>query len=200
MLNETILQLVDQYGYLAFFLAFSLGPFGIPVPNEITMITAGLIAETELLHPVVIYICIILGLVTAITAGFVIGAVFGSKVLSKVKNNRAHQQFVRAEMFFYKNGDIAICLAIFIPIVRYIVPIVAGMSGVKFKKFAMLAYTSSIVWTGIFFGFGHLFGEKLLEMVKVQNILVIATIILLGVLFRKIAKHHQIEKKKRASF
>lgn len=36
MFSNIIIQLVEQYGYLAFFLAFSLGPFGIPVPNEVT--------------------------------------------------------------------------------------------------------------------------------------------------------------------
>jgi membrane-associated protein len=39
MISETMMQLIDQYGYFMFFVAFSLGPFGIPVPNEITILT-----------------------------------------------------------------------------------------------------------------------------------------------------------------
>jgi hypothetical protein len=37
MLNETIVHLVNQYGYLFFYLAFTLGPFEKPVPNEVTI-------------------------------------------------------------------------------------------------------------------------------------------------------------------
>lgn len=32
---DSMIQFVDQYGYLIFFLALCLGPFGIPIPNEI---------------------------------------------------------------------------------------------------------------------------------------------------------------------
>jgi membrane-associated protein len=200
MLNESILQLVEQFGYLAFFLAFSLGPFGIPVPNEITMITAGLIADTELLHPGIIYLCIISGLLTAITVGFFFGAIFGRRVQLLLKNKKSHRHFQKAERFFNKNGDIAICLAIFVPVVRYLVPVIVGMSGVKFKKFAILSFSSSLVWTALFFGFGQLFGERLLEFVSAQNIGWTVLIMILVVVFTKLAKHHQIEKKKRASF
>lgn len=37
---DCMIQFVDQYGYIIFFLAFCLGPFGIPIPNEINFLKA----------------------------------------------------------------------------------------------------------------------------------------------------------------
>ncbi|MGV2962968.1 hypothetical protein NST33_25985 [Paenibacillus sp. FSL L8-0435] len=39
MISNTILELLHQYGYLIFYFAFSLGPFGIPIPNDKSQIS-----------------------------------------------------------------------------------------------------------------------------------------------------------------
>jgi membrane-associated protein len=173
MLSETITQFVDQFGYMAFFLAFSLGPFGIPVPNEVTMLTAGMIADIGILNPWIIYLCILSGLITAITAGFLIGKGFGKKVTKLLKNKKSHRHFVKVEKLFQTYGDIAMCIGFFIPVVRYVVPVFVGISGMKFKKFAYLSYTSSIVWTALFFGIGKVFGNQLAQILTAIDLKIV---------------------------
>lgn len=195
MLSETITQFVEQFGYMAFFLAFSLGPFGIPVPNEVTMISAGMMADMGVLNPWIIYLCILSGLLTAITIGFFIGKVFGKKVTIMLKNKKSHRRhFVKVETLFQTYGDLAMCIGFFIPIVRYVVPVFVGMSGVEFKKFALLSYTSSIVWTALFFGIGKVFGNKLTQILTAIDLKMvgmtlgsIVLIFLLSKLFRVIS-------------
>ncbi|MFK4439919.1 hypothetical protein [Paenibacillus sp. RC21] len=55
MISDIVLQLVDHYGYLFFFLAFCLGPFGVPVPNEITILTGGILSNNGALNPWIVY-------------------------------------------------------------------------------------------------------------------------------------------------
>lgn len=194
MLSETITQFVEQFGYMAFFLAFSLGPFGIPVPNEVTMISAGMMADMGVLNPWIIYLCILSGLITAITIGFFIGKVFGKKVTIMLKNKKSHRHFVKVETLFQTYGDLAMCIGFFIPIVRYVVPVFVGMSGVEFKKFVLLSYTSSIVWTALFFGIGKVLGNKLTQILTAIDLKMvgmtlgsIVLIFLLSKLFRVIS-------------
>jgi membrane-associated protein len=161
MLSETITLFVDQFGYMAFFLAFSLGPFGIPVPNEVTMLTAGMMGDMGILNPWIIYFCILFGLMMAVTIGYFIGKFFGKKVTIMLKNKKCYRHFLKVEKLFQTYGDVAMCIGYFIPVVRYVVPVFVGMSGVRFKKFAFLSYTSSIVWTALFFGIGKVLGNQL---------------------------------------
>lgn len=50
MISNTILELLHQYGYLIFYFAFSLGPFGIPIPNEITIISGAILSHTGVIN------------------------------------------------------------------------------------------------------------------------------------------------------
>jgi membrane-associated protein len=194
MLSETITQFVDQFGYLAFFLAFSLGPFGIPVPNEVTMLTAGTMGDMGILNPWIIYICILSGLMTAVSIGYLIGKVFGKKITIMLENKKCYRYFLKVENLFQTYGDLAMCIGYFIPIVRYVVPVFVGMSGVRFKKFAYLSYTSSIVWTSLFFGMGKVFGNQFSQILIAIDLKIVGMtlgsilfIFLLSKLFRVIS-------------
>ncbi|MFC7679889.1 DedA family protein [Paenibacillus sp. GCM10028914] len=152
MISNTVIQLVEQYGYLAFFLAFSLGPFGIPVPNEITIITGGILSNADVLDPWKTYIFILTGLLTAITLSYFAGRFFGLKIRTKFQSNHS---FHKAEKMFIQQGELAMCFGLCIPIVRYIMPLLVGLSGVRFKKFALISYFSALLWTVAFFTIGR---------------------------------------------
>ncbi|WP_127589953.1 DedA family protein [Paenibacillus lautus] len=156
MISDTIIQLVEQYGYLAFFLAFSLGPFGIPVPNEVTILTGGILSNTGVLDPWITYIFIFVGLITAITISYFAGRILGRNINIRFQDNR---HFQKAKKIFKQRGDLAMCLGLFIPLVRYIIPLVVGLEGVKFKKFALISYSSVFLWTALFFTAGRYLGE-----------------------------------------
>ena len=167
MISDIIIQLVGHYGYLIFFLAFCLGPFGIPVPNEITILTGGILSNNGALNPWIVYMAIFAGLFTAITFAYFAGRIFGEKCKSKLQNSR-HLQ--KAETLFKQHGDIAMCLGLFIPIVRYILPVFAGFSGISYKKFALISYPSALAWTAAFFTFGKFFGSHILNLLALFDL------------------------------
>lgn len=160
MISETIMQLFDQYGYLFFFLAFCLGPFGIPVPNEITIITGGTLSSNGNLNPWIVYILILAGLLSAITVAYITGRFFGERFQNKLQLNR---HFNKAGSLLTQYGDIAMCMGVFIPIIRYVLPVVVGLSGVSYKKFALFSYSTAFIWTAVFFILGKLFGNHLMN-------------------------------------
>ncbi|MCG7376679.1 hypothetical protein MH215_06705 [Paenibacillus sp. ACRSA] len=73
MASNAILELLHQYGYLFFYFAFSLGPFGVPIPNEITIISGALLSHLGVINAFITYCCILSGLLTAITIAYVVG-------------------------------------------------------------------------------------------------------------------------------
>ncbi|MGY4760778.1 DedA family protein [Paenibacillus caseinilyticus] len=128
MISDIIIQLVDQHGYLIFFLAFCLGPFGIPVPNEITILTGGILSTNGVLNPWAVYLLILAGLCTAITFAYFAGRIFGETFKRKFRHNR---HFLKTEKLFNRHGDLAMCLGFLVPVVRYILPVFVGLNGVS---------------------------------------------------------------------
>lgn len=149
---DTIIQFVDQYGYVIFFLAFCLGPFGIPVPNEITILTGSMLSAAGTLNPWIVYFSMLVGLIIAITAAYTGGRFLGGKFRAKLLENR---HYIRTEHLFRRYGNFAMCIAFLIPIVRYAMPVFAGINHVSYKRFAIISYLGALLWTLLFFTSGH---------------------------------------------
>ncbi|MFP5112536.1 DedA family protein [Bacillaceae bacterium C204] len=198
MISGTILHLVDHYGYLIFYLAFCLGPFGIPVPNEVTILTGGILADNGALNPWIIYACILLGLLTAVTIGYLCGKLFGQRMVVFLQKNKVNRYWIKVENLFNKYGDIAMCVGFLLPVVRYVVPVFAGINGVKYKKFALFSYTSSIVWTSLFFTIGKAYGDQLSQLLSLVDVKSLVIVVFLAVLIVALSKI-KIHKPKDAS-
>ncbi|MDQ0655970.1 DedA family protein [Paenibacillus sp. W2I17] len=164
MFSDTLLELVTQYGYVFFFLAFSLGPFGIPVPNEIIIVSGSILSHTGVVNYWAAYSSILTGLLTAITISYTIGRFFGHKFKKRWLDNR---YFLRAESILKRKGDLAMFIGMFIPMVRYIMPLLIGMSEIHFKKFAIFTYSSAVTWTITYFALGIYFKEPVLSMMQI---------------------------------
>lgn len=156
---DTLTPLIHEYGYLLFFLAFSLGPFGIPIPNEITILTGGILSREDHLNGGIVYVLILCGLITAVTLAYLTGRLLGNRFMSRFRNNR---HFQKAERLIGRYGNLAMGIGFFIPVVRYVVPVFFGISNVPYAKFALISYSGAFVWTASFFSIGRFFGERLL--------------------------------------
>ncbi|WP_405130818.1 VTT domain-containing protein [Paenibacillus sp. FSL H8-0317] len=74
-----------------------------------------------------------------------------------------HKHYVKAEIILNKSGNWAMCIGLFIPIVRYVLPLVMGLSGVQYRKFALISYSSALLWTITYFTAGIYFGGPILS-------------------------------------
>ena len=92
--------------------------------------------------------------------------------------NREHLD--RTHAFFEKYGGKAVVLGRFVPIVRTFVPFVAGGGAMTYGKFAFFNVSGAILWIGICFGAGLLFGN--VPIVKDNFSLVAIGIVLVSVI------------------
>lgn len=193
-MSSIIIHLVEQYGYFLFFLAFSAGPFGIPIPNEVIIISGGVLADAGVLNPWVVYVCILFGLLTAVTLAYGIGSYVGRRLFDKLKAGKRSKRYaLAAERLVNKYGNIALILAYFVPIVRYAVPLLIGASGTRYRTFARYSYLGCVVWTVLFFTIGRQWGNEIivfLQTLNVGSILIVALMAVgLYILTRFVQKH-----------
>ncbi len=93
--------------------------------------------------------------------GYWCGKYFGHRLLKMKDNWLFKKEYIyRAEEFYQKRGGGAIILARFLPVVRTFAPIVAGIVGMDFKKFAIYNVVGAIIWVGSLVTLGYLVGEN----------------------------------------
>ena len=167
-MNDWILQLMNTYGYfgIAFLImAENLFP---PIPSEVILTFAGFFTTYTTLH--------LPGTILSATIGSLLGAVilyaFGkllspskmdSLISSKVgKTIRLKKEDIQKAMdWFDSKGNYTVFLCRFIPIVRSLISIPAGMANMHFPRFLWLTAWGSFLWNTLLIFLGAWAGSSL---------------------------------------
>ncbi len=160
---DLLIQLFTEHGYVAVFVALLLSGFGVPIPEDISLVAGGVIAGLG--HADVRIMCLVglAGVLVGDAFVFLVGRTFGVRALkvrwvAHVLTPRRHAQ-VKAK--FSRYGSRLMFIARFLPGLRTAVFLTAGMSQrvsfLRFIAFDGLAALLSVpfwVWLG-WFGAGH---------------------------------------------
>lgn len=136
---------------------------GFFLPGDSLLFTAGLLAAGHryLTQPVWL-LCLLI--VTAAVLGDQAGYLFGRKVGPALFSRPDSRLFKRenvdkAAAFFDTHGPRSIVLARFVPVVRTFTPIVAGVSAMHYRTFAVFNVIGGALWgTGVVL-LGHFLGR-----------------------------------------
>lgn len=162
---EVLLNLITKLGpfaVLAVIYAESGLLIGFFFPGDSLLFTAGFLAQQNIFH-INIHLFVLLLFIGA-SLGQSTGYVFGKKVGRKLFEKKDSRLFrkenlVRAEEFYNKRGPIAIVIACFVPIVRTFVPIVAGVSKMRYREFIIFNILGAALWTASFTYLGYYAGK-----------------------------------------
>lgn len=150
---------MELTGYYELFWEMVTGMLGKFIPDEITVMTVGAqVANTgadfftayAVIYPVFFIVSY---------TGYLLGA--------KAFGWMARNLGLRADLLYALRGSMGwlLAFAIFLPIIRHIVPILAGASRMSFRQFLLFFLPSSIVWTLHYFVAGYWFFDQLEIMV-----------------------------------
>ncbi|MEK3730551.1 MULTISPECIES: DedA family protein [unclassified Lysinibacillus] len=158
---QDLLGFIEQYGYFALFFSLWLGIIGMPLPDEMIVMSGGFLSSLEKMVVWKSFLLTYLGVVSGLSLGYFLGKIFGHRVLDKlIKKNKA-KYLVKSKELLNKYGRFALVLSYFIPIVRHILPYLVGMNNMPFKTYALFSYTTGFVWTLMYFTLGLLFGSQM---------------------------------------
>jgi membrane protein DedA with SNARE-associated domain len=159
----TLEPILNNYGYFAVGGLVLVEDFGIPVPGETILIAASLYAGAGRLNVVAVgviaWICAVLG----DNIGFLIGH-FGGRRLA-LKYGRyvflTSARLDKAEQFFEHHGGKIIVAARFIEGLRQANGIVAGITGMHWKRFIPFNALGAALWVGLWVSVGYLAGNHI---------------------------------------
>lgn len=152
------IEKVGFFGVIAIVFAESGLLIGFFLPGDSLLFTAGFIASgpdlAELGLPEDIsfpLVPLLIGVAVAAIAGDQVGYLFGRRVgpaLFRRPNSRffKQQNVDKAQAFFDKHGSKTIVLARFVPVVRTFVPVLAGVSNMKYRTFVTYNVVGGLLW------------------------------------------------------
>ncbi len=159
----------------------SIAILGTIVPGSVTMTAIGTLAGAGVIPLWPTVICAILGAIIGDGISYMIGKHFKEHIrqIWPFRNNK--EWLDKGEYFFHKHGGKSVFIGRFVGPVRAIVPVIAGMMGMKPFQFYLANITSAIGWAPAYMLPGIVLGVASLELppdIAVHAILSLLMIIL----------------------
>lgn len=165
-----------QYGSFVLFILLTVGIIALPVPEETLMVIAGILMHRGKLHIPSTILAALLGSLCGITVSYWLGRTAGQYLITKYGGwvGLTEARFEKAHRWFEKFGRWALLIGYFIPGVRHLTGLSAGVSGFPYRQFALYAYSGALIWVSSFLSIGYFFGKQwlaLYEKIKFENYL-----------------------------
>ncbi|MEU1554523.1 VTT domain-containing protein [Streptomyces scabiei] len=199
---DYLLDSFGIWGLLLIVFAESGLLIGFFLPGDSLLFTAGMLIATDVLD-FPLWLAIVLICVSAIV-GDQVGYMFGKKVgpaLFRRPDSRLFKQenVTKAHEFFEKHGPKSLVLARFVPIVRTFTPIIAGVSGMKYRTFLIFNIVGGILWGAGVTLLGAWLGQidfvrKNIEAMLILIVLISVLPIIIELLKARKAKKNQPEQ------
>jgi membrane-associated protein len=146
---NTLLDNFGIWGLLLVVFAESGLLIGFFLPGDSLLFTCGLLIATDAmdfpLWAAIPLIC--LAAVLGDQAGYLFGKKVGPSLFTRPDSRLFKQEnVVKANEFFEKHGPKSLVLARFVPIVRTFTPIIAGVSGMKYRPFLTFNVIGGVLW------------------------------------------------------
>jgi membrane protein DedA with SNARE-associated domain len=159
---DSLLQLIEHYGYIALYCLLALGIVGIPVPDEILMTTVGSLTtgEDPLLSYSTSFLVCYAGTMTGMMVSYTLGKRVGKPFLYRFGKwvKLTPQRLLIAEGWFQKYGLWAVAFGYYVPGFRHFTCYLAGVSNVKLWRYLLFAGSGAFVWVLTFLSLGHFIG------------------------------------------
>lgn len=166
-MRDVVLGLMGEYGNLAVFLLILIENLFPPIPSEVILTFGGVMTTcTEMT---------VLGVIFAATCGSILGAVVlylvGYLIPSEVLERLAAgpvgkvlhiepEDVEMARTWFAKKGTAAVFLCRLVPIVRSLISVPAGISGMNPVPFLTLTAAGSLIWNTLLVFLGKIAGNS----------------------------------------
>ncbi|WP_028560589.1 DedA family protein [Paenibacillus pinihumi] len=165
MSYDSLLSLIQQFGYAALFFALWLGIIGLPIPDEVIVMTGGAVTSNGVLQVLPAFLLTYLGVVSGLSLGFILGRLLGPPVLQKLRRKKKMDHYLQlSERMIRQYGSFALCIGYFFPVIRHVIPYLMGLGKISYVRYALLSCTTGLVWTALFFFLGRGVGNHVEEI------------------------------------
>ncbi|MFU2047531.1 DedA family protein [Avibacterium gallinarum] len=167
---EFLINFFTDYGYFAVLFVLIICGFGVPIPEDITLVSGGVISGLGYTNPHIMLVVSMLGVLIGDSTMYWLGRIYGVKILRfrpiRKMLTLKRLQMVRSQ--FDKYGNRVLFTARFLPGLRAPIYMVSGITRrVSFVRFVLIDFLAAIISVPIWVYLGH-FGASNLDWLNEQ--------------------------------
>ncbi|MEO0024902.1 MAG: hypothetical protein RL196_1343 [Actinomycetota bacterium] len=129
---------------------------GLIIPGD----TVVLVASTGVVNTLDFFSllsAVLVGSLIGESLGFLLGRFFGTKIrYSKLGQRLGDKNWQMADRFVEKRGGVAVAISRFLPVLHSLVPVVSGMTKMRYRVFISYTAAACAVWAGAYVTAGYL--------------------------------------------
>lgn len=167
---EFLIEFFSSYGYWAVFLVLLACGFGLPIPEDITLVSGGVISGLGYTNVHWMLVVSMVGVLLGDSIMYWLGRIYGEKILQFpfIRSIMTPERFATVQERFEKNGNTLLFFARFMPGLRAPIYMVSGITQrVSFTKFILIDFFAAIISVPIWVYLGD-FGAKNLDWLHAQ--------------------------------
>lgn len=162
--QHVVAALIDHYGYWGLFIGMALGNVGVPIGTELLLPVAGALTATGHLSSLELTVVVALaGELGGGSVGYAVGRFGGIPAIERYGRyvHFTHARLVRVHRFFERWGSFAIFVCRFLPVVRGISAIPAGIAEMNLGLFYLWTFLGSLIFCSFLVVLGNALGAHL---------------------------------------
>ncbi|MGZ9849703.1 DedA family protein [Macrococcus psychrotolerans] len=189
-MQQWIMDVMEQFGYFGVFLLILLENVFPPIPSEVILTFGGfMVDQSPKLSFAGMLIASTLGAVGGAVILYYLGYILGLRRIEKIIDKYGFilrldiEDIHKANKWFNKYGYTAVFLCRFVPLIRSLISIPAGLSQMSIVPFILYTTVGTIIWNAVLIYLGMALGqnwEKVLQYFDMySNVLYIVMAILI---------------------
>ena len=208
-MENFVISIMNQFGYFGMFFLIFIENIFPPIPSEVVLLFGGFMTTYTKLHVVLMIIFSTLGSVVGAIVLYYVGKILNKDRLKKLVAGKVGKvlrlkasDIDKADHWFDTKGNKTVFFCRFVPVVRSLISIPAGMSEMPMAKFLLYTTVGSAIWNSVLLIVGNKVGENwksILGIMDQYSHIVLILLILLFILFLVYFFCFRTKKKKKAN-
>ena len=155
---DILIALFTDYGYFAVFFILLICGFGVPIPEDITLVAGGIISGLGFADVHNMFFVCMAGVLLGDATMFMLGRIFGERILNfrPIRRILPPHRFAHVQDKFAKYGNWVLFVARFLPGLRSPIFVTAGMSRqISFLRFLTMDGFAALISVPIWVYLGY---------------------------------------------
>ena len=204
-MEEFVISIMNQLGYFGIFFLIFIENIFPPIPSEVVLFFGGFMTTYSKLNLFGMIIFSTLGSTVGAIVLYYIGKILNKERLKKIVSGKIGKvlrlkasDIEKADKWFDTKGNKTVFFCRFIPVVRSLISIPAGMSEMIMSKFLLYTITGSLIWNTVLLFVGSKVGENWKKIEQIMSQYSHIILIILIIAFIGFVIYHFSKKKKKA--
>lgn len=179
---------MEQFGYLGVAFLIMIENLFPPIPSEVILTFGGFMTTTTELNIPLMIVAATIGAVVGAAILYGIGTLLDVERLDKIVDKYGnilritHADIHKADSWFDRYGFWTVFFCRFVPLIRSLISLPAGMSNMNFGLFLLFTTVGTVIWNTVLIYLGAAVGSQWETIVHYMDIYSNVAYVILGII------------------